>query len=71
MGKTQLRRVAINEIDPETGLNAYELQETPALITLTGYISTSLDKNAAEQFAWSNSETGHEATLFIIMWKAI
>jgi hypothetical protein len=36
---------------------------------LTGYISTSLYKKTAEQFAWSNPETGHEATLFIIMWK--
>ena len=39
-------------------------------VAITGYISTSLDKLAAEQFTWSNQTTGHEATLFQIMWKS-
>ena len=36
---------------------------------LTGFISTSVDKLEAEKFTWSNPDTGHEATLFKIMWK--
>ena len=43
--------------------------EVPALMALTGFISTSLDRAQAETFAWSNQDTGHEATLFEIMWK--
>ena len=39
-------------------------------VTITGYISTSLDRLAAEEFTWSNQTTGHEATLFEIMWKS-
>ena len=37
---------------------------------LTGFISTSLDKAAAESFAWSNNQSGHEKTLFEIMFKS-
>ena len=44
-------------------------KEFPALMTITGFISTSLDRKQAEGFAWSNPDTGHEATLFEIMWK--
>ena len=28
-----------------------------------------MNRSAAEEFAWSNSKTGHTATLFQIMWK--
>lgn len=41
-----------------------------ALMALTGFISTSMDRAKAETFAWSNQESGHEATLFEIMWKS-
>ena len=37
--------------------------------TLTGFISTSLNRSSAEKFAWANEKTGHEATIFEIMWK--
>ena len=39
-------------------------------VAITGYISTSLDRLAAEEFTWSNQTTGHEATLFQIMQKS-
>ena len=38
-------------------------------MALTGFISTSMDRMQAETFAWSNEESGHQATLFEIMWK--
>ena len=38
-------------------------------MALTGFISTSMDRAQAETFAWSNKESGHQATLFEIMWK--
>ena len=38
-------------------------------MSLTGFTSTSLNRGAAEGFAWSNPKTGHTATLFQIMWK--
>ena len=41
----------------------------PELMALTGFISTSMDRTQAETFAWSNKDSGHEATLFEIMWK--
>jgi len=41
----------------------------PALMTLTGYTSTTMIRSIAQKFTWSNEETGHEATLFEIMWK--
>jgi hypothetical protein len=28
-----------------------------------------MNRSAAEEFAWSNSKTGHTATLFQIMWN--
>ena len=28
-----------------------------------------MNRGAAEEFAWSNSKTGHTATLFQIMWR--
>ena len=28
-----------------------------------------MNRSAAEEFAWSNSKTGHTETLFQIMWK--
>lgn len=68
MGKTELREEPTYERD-ENDDAIYEKQVLPALITLTGFISTSLDQKTAEQFAWSNPETGYEATLFKIMWK--
>ena len=37
--------------------------------TLTGFISTSMKRSSAEKFAWANETTGHEATVFEIMWK--
>ena len=55
--------------DPETGDLSYEEQELPALFPLIGYVSTSLDRKAAEEFAWSNPEAGVEAILFKIMFK--
>ncbi len=39
-------------------------------MTMTGFISTSMNKSDAQKFAWSNHKTGHEATLFEIMWKS-
>ena len=69
VGKTEVRLVYTKDRDPETGKRVRVEKELPKLMTLTGFISTSLDKLAAEQFAWSNSDTGHEATLFQIMWK--
>jgi len=38
-------------------------------VTLTGFISTSLKRDAAEAFVWANQDSGHEATLFEIMFK--
>ena len=51
----------------ETGeeLDDQEEQELPALIPLIGFVSTSLDRQAAEEFAWSNPDAGIEATLFM------
>ena len=46
-----------------------EEEELPALMALTGFISTSLDKSMAETFVWSNKDTGHVKTLFQILWK--
>ena len=69
MGKTEVREVQTNERDEDGDIGAFEYQEVPALITMTGYVSTSLDKNAAEQFAWSNSESDIESTLFKILFK--
>ena len=37
--------------------------------TLTGFISTSMNRSVAQKFAWSNENSGHEATIFEIMWK--
>ena len=37
--------------------------------TLTGFISTSLNRSVAQKFAWANETSGHEATIFEIMWK--
>ena len=37
--------------------------------TLTGFISTSMKRSSAQKFAWANETTGHEATIFEIMWK--
>ena len=37
--------------------------------TLTGFISTSMKRSSAQKFAWANETTGHEATVFEIMWK--
>ena len=39
-------------------------------VPIAGFISTSQNKLAAEGFTWSNQTTGHEATLFQIMWKS-
>ena len=39
-------------------------------MSLTGFVSTSFDRLAAEEFTWSNPNTGHESTLFKIMWKS-
>ena len=36
---------------------------------LTGFISTSMDRKAAESFAWSSKDSGHQQTIFEIMWK--
>ena len=38
-------------------------------MTMTGFISTSMNRSDAQKFAWSNEKTGHVATLFEIMWK--
>ena len=38
-------------------------------INLFGYTSCSLDKNAAEKFAWENAHSGHHKVLFNIKWK--
>ena len=40
-----------------------------SLMALTGFILTSMDRAQAENFAWSNKKSGHEACLFEIMWK--
>ena len=42
----------------------------PDWAVLTGFISTSMNRDQAETFAWSNEESGHEATLFEILWKS-
>ena len=39
-------------------------------VSIAGFISTSQNKLAAEGFTWSNETSGHEATLFQIMWKS-
>ena len=39
-------------------------------MTMTGFISTSMNRSDAQKFAWSNHKTGHEATLFEIMWNS-
>ena len=39
------------------------------MVQLTGFISTSLKRDAAEAFVWANQDSGHEATLFEIMFK--
>ena len=62
-----------------TGLTNKELQKykekigktefSEKYMALTGFISTSMDRAQAETFAWSSQESGHEATLFEIMWK--
>ena len=39
------------------------------MVALTGFISTSMKRDAAEPFAWSNEDSGHQATLFEIMFK--
>ena len=36
---------------------------------MTGFISTSMNRSDAQKFAWSNHKTGHQTTLFEIMWK--
>ena len=38
-------------------------------MALTGFISTSFDREQAESFAWSNPDLGKEATLFEIMFR--
>lgn len=63
VGKTEKRNVLVEDKDAEYGAS-WEEQEQPTLMTLNGFISTSLDRLSAEQFAWSNPETGHEATVF-------
>ena len=42
---------------------------TDNTVALTGFISTSMDRSAAESFVWFNKDTGHEATLFEIRFK--
>ena len=39
-------------------------------INLFGYTSCSLDKNAAEKFAWENTDSGHHKVLFNIKWES-
>ena len=38
-------------------------------MTMTGFISTSMNKPAAQNYVWSNQKTGHQPTLIEIMWK--
>lgn len=61
-----------------TGLTKEELLKYAALVgiknrddlmALTGFISTTMKRPIAESFAWSKPKTGHESTLFEIMWK--
>ena len=58
-----------------TGLTKEELQTytnkigTSNKVVLTGFISTSMDRSAAESFVWFNKDTGHEPTLFEIRYK--
>ena len=42
---------------------------TAGYMALTGFTSTSMKRPAAESFAWSNEDSGHQATLFQIIWK--
>ena len=65
--KKEVRNVYVQ--DPETGEKSWEDQKLPALIPLIGFVSTSLDKQAAEEFTWSNPDAGIEATLFKIHFK--
>ena len=37
---------------------------TAGYMALTGFTSTSMKRPAAESFAWSNEDSGHQATLF-------
>ena len=39
-------------------------------MTLTGFTSTTMIRSIAQKFTWSNEESGHEATLFEIMWRS-
>ena len=59
-----------------TGLNKKELKDYRDKVgkkyeytTLTGFISTSMNRSVAQKFAWANEKSGHEATIFEIMWK--
>ena len=69
VGKKEVREVMIDEIDKDGSRGVFVEKEVPALMCLTGFISTSLDRAQAEKFAWSNEQSGHEATLFEIMWR--
>ena len=40
----------------------------PVCMSLFGYTSTSLNRDAAEGFAWSNDVLGKMKTLFVIEW---
>ena len=64
IGKTEMRRKDDGIFDSDE-----EEQLLPSVMCLTGFISTSLSRELAESFAWSNAELGKEATLFEIMWK--
>jgi len=43
--------------------------EEDNFIHLFGYTSCSLDRNAAEKFAWDNANSGHHKVLFNIKWN--
>ena len=78
----QLLEVTGTKLYRGTGLTKGEIQKYKNLIgqrtgkfnhdnmmAMTGFISTSIDRNIAEGFAWENLIDGKEKTLFEIFWK--
>ena len=59
-----------DKVGKEGGNNPDDDDYMANKVAIAGFISTSQDKLAAEGFTWSNETSGHEATLFQIMWKS-
>ena len=66
---TCLTKKELKQYRKKIGKKKYWLFGEPSLVTLTGFTSTTMIRSIAQKFTWSNEESGHEATLFEIMWK--